>query len=305
MKTRTLTPLFVALAMAACGGDGGDASAEADAYAAPEMSADEQALADVSEYWATHYNMGHPDMVASVYGPEAWFLASNGRLAVGPEAIAEALGANAAASPQIAVTAGEQMIFGDQAIAWGTYTMTMSPEGAESISYGGTYMTQSAKMDGDWKIVGHIGNLTDDPFEGFEFTSPEGEPGPNEGTMGDLLGAYETHFNLGHPTMVADLYTDDAMASFSRGGPVHGHDAISGTLTTLMETNPSQIQINDMMTNDLGDGWSIDGGWYALSPPDGGDPVQIGGYLNLLKQADDGSWQVHWSVTNAWPVDGM
>ena len=306
MKIRTLTPLLVAFALSACGGDAGDAASEsAEAQAAPEMSADEQALTEMSEYWATHYNMGHPDMVASVYGAEAWFLGANGGLAQGPEAIAEALGANAAASPQIAVTPGDLMVFGDQSIAWGTYTMTMNPEGAESVSYGGTYMTQSAKIDGEWKIVGHIGNLTDDPFEGFQFTSPEGEPGPNEGTMGDLLSAYETHFNLGHPTMVADLYTDDAMASFSRGGPVHGRDAVSATLTNLMETNPSQIQINDIMTNDLGDGWSIDGGWYALSPPTGGDPVQIGGYLNLLKQADDGSWQVHWSITNAWPADGM
>lgn len=231
--------------------------------------------------------MGHPDMVASVYGPEAWFLGANGRLAEGPEAIAEALGANAAASPQIAITPGDQMIFGDQAVAWGTY------------------MTHSSKIDGEWKIVGHIGNLTDDPFEGFEFTSPEGEPGPNEGTMGDLLSACETHFNLGHPTMVADLYTADAMASFSRGGPMNGREAISGTLANLMEATPSQIQINDLMTNDLGDGWSLDGGWYSLSPPDGGDPVQIGGYLNVLKQAADGSWQIHWSITNAWPADGM
>ncbi len=152
---------------------------------------------------------------------------------------------------------------------------------------------------------GHIGNLTDDPFDGFEFTSPEGEPGPNEGTMGDLLSAYETHFNLGHPTMVADLYTDDAMASFSRGGAVHCREAISAALTSLMEERPSHIQINDIMTIDMGDGWSLDGGWFALSPPDGGDPVQIGGYLNVLRQADDGSWQVHWSVTNGWPVDGM
>ncbi len=42
MKTRTLTPLFVALALAACGGYGEDASSEAaDASAEPAMSADE------------------------------------------------------------------------------------------------------------------------------------------------------------------------------------------------------------------------------------------------------------------------
>jgi uncharacterized protein (TIGR02246 family) len=303
MKIRTLTPTLLVVVLAACSGYGGDAAEEADA--APELSADEQALAENAEYWVTHYNMGHPGMVAGLYAEDAWFLGSNGRLAEGREDIGVALGENAAGSPQIEVTPGGQMIQGEHAIGWGTYAITASPEGADPVSYGGTYLTHSSKIEGEWKIVGHIGNLTDDPPEGFAFTSPAGEPGPNQGTMADLEEAWETHFNLGHASMVADLYTDDGMVSFSRGGPVHGRAAITEALTGLMEANPSQIDVNDIATIELGDGWALDGGWYAMSPPDGGDPFQFGGYYQLLRQAADGSWQVHWSVANGWPAEGM
>jgi uncharacterized protein (TIGR02246 family) len=304
MKTRirTLTPALLILA-AACAGETADTPPEAEA--APEMSADEQALAEMAEYWATHYNMGHPDMVASLYAPDAWFLGSDGRLSGGPEEIAEALGANAPMSPQIEITPGDMMIFGDQAVGWGTYTITMSPEGAEPMSYGGSYMTHSTKVEGEWKIAGHIGNLTDEPFEGFEFSSPEDEPGPNEGTLAELEAAWETRFNEGNANMVADLYTEDAMVSFSQGGPVHGRAAIAEALAALMEQNPSQIDINDLVTMPMGDGWALDGGWYQMTAPESGDPIQFGGYFQLVRQAEDGSWQIHWAVSNYWPPPEM
>lgn len=302
MKISTLTPLLAAMMIGACGGDSADTP---DASSMPAMSADEQAIAEVAEYWVTHYNMGHPGMVASVYADESWFLAANGRLSEGPAGHEEALGENADASPQIAITPGDEMIFGDVAIGWGTYEMSLSPEGADPISYGGTYMNRLQKIDGDWKIVGALANLTDDPFEGFEFTSPEGEPGPDDETMLDLQSAFETHFNLGHPSMVADFYTEDAMSSFTRGGPTHGRAAISDRLTELMEENPSNIEIHGLGTDEVGDGWAISGGWFAQSPKDGGDPVAMGGFMNLLQQQDDGSWQIHWAVSNGWPADGM
>jgi uncharacterized protein (TIGR02246 family) len=309
MKTRirTLTPALLYLAVTACAGETADTSTEgaAAADAAPEMSADEQALNELAEYWATHYNMGHPDMVADVYTSDAWFLGSNGRLAEGREAIAEALGANADMSPQIEVTPGDIMVFGDQAAGWGTYTITMSAEGAPSMSYGGTYMTHSTKTEGEWKIAGHISNLTDDPPEGFEFTSPEGEPGPNEGTLGELETAWETNFNQGHPDMVADLYTADGMVSFSRGGPLHGRAAIAEALAAMMAENPSQIDINDLSTMELGEGWALDGGWYEATDADSGEPTQYGGYFQLMRQADDGSWKIHWAVSNSWPPAEM
>lgn len=114
MQNRILVSLLGVFALAACGGDADEGT---DASTAPELSADEASLAERSEYGVTHYNMGHPGMVADLYGPDAWFLGSNGGLASGVEEIAEALGQNADASPQLESTLGGQMIFGDQAIA--------------------------------------------------------------------------------------------------------------------------------------------------------------------------------------------
>ena len=71
MKLRTSLYLLLVLALAACSGDAADTEAAADA--APEMSADEMAIAEVAEYWVTHYNMGHPDMVASRYADASWW----------------------------------------------------------------------------------------------------------------------------------------------------------------------------------------------------------------------------------------
>ena len=305
MKNRILTPLLAAMTIGACGGDYADGTDAGDAPAAPAMSADEQALAANAEYWVTHYNMGHPGMVASLYADESFFLAANGQLSQGPAGIEEALGENAAASPQIEVTPGDDMVFGDVAIGWGTYQMSMTPEGSEAISYGGTYMLRSEKIDGEWKIVGQLGNLTDDPSEGFEFTSPEGEPGEDDETMAELQDNFETHFNLGHASMVADLYTEDAMSSFTRGGPTHGRAAIADRLTQLMEENPTNIEIHGLNTTEVGDGWAISTGWFEQSPKDGGDPIAMGGFMNLLRQQDDGSWHAHWAVSNGWPADGM
>ena len=65
MKIRQTLPLLLTVGMVACAGGADDAAPEADA--APEMSADEQALAEMADYWATHYNMGHSDMVGALY----------------------------------------------------------------------------------------------------------------------------------------------------------------------------------------------------------------------------------------------
>ena len=236
MKIRTIATLALALALGACASE--EATDDAMADATPEASADAQAVTELAEYWATHYNMGHPGMVAGKYADEAWFLSSDGTLSEGSEAIETFLGSTAEMNPQVVITPGEVRVFGDQAVGVGMYEMTLSPEGAEPVSYGGSYMTHNVKVDGAWVIAGHIGNLTDDPFEGFEFSAPEGEAGENQGTMGELTGGWATHYNLGHASMVADYHTEDAMVSLSRGGQVMGREAISTALSGVMEARP-------------------------------------------------------------------
>jgi len=304
MKIRTCSTVLLACALAACAGDeAAEAPAAAEA-AAPAMSADETALAAAAEYFETHYNLGHAGMVATLYADSAWYLGADGTLAEGAAAIEVFLGSRAAMSPQIEITPGEQMIFGDQAVSYGAYMVTMTPEGAESVNFGGTYMTHSRKIEGEWKVFGHLSNLSAEPFEGYTYNPPAEMP-ETGGTMGDFASDFALHYNLGHASMVADRFTEDAMNAMGGAPPQHGRAAISAGLAAGLEANPADLQITDIDTFELGDGWALDGGAWNATPKDGGDPVRGGGYLNLMRQAEDGSWLIHWSVVNAWPLGDM
>ena len=60
-----------------------------------------------------------------------------------------------------------------------------------------------------------------------------------------------------------------------------------------------QIEIHDVGTLDLGGGWALDGGWFVVTAttPDG-PMAQEGTYMNLVRQQPDGTWKIHWAVSN-------
>ena len=102
MKLRHVAPLALLLPFAACGGDAAE-----EAPAAEETMAavsDEQALADLREYWQTHYNMHHASVVAGVYTEDAWSLPAAGGLLEGRAAIEADLESAMAASPTATIT---------------------------------------------------------------------------------------------------------------------------------------------------------------------------------------------------------
>ena len=260
MNIRSISALFVALLIGACSGDTEEA---AEASAIPEMSPDEMALDQLRVDWATHYNMGHASVVAGYYVDEAWSMTADLTNLLSRDAIeADMAAIMEAASPQIELPQGEIMIFGDRAVGLGTYaTEATTPD--DFVESSGTYMITFLKVEGEWKIQGSITNYDAAPPEGFEYGDP-GEPPENEGTMGDLVASYETHWNLGHPSMVADFYTDDAIASFSNFPAAEGREAIGSLLAERMEANAVDLTINDVSTIDLGEGWALDGGWYQI-----------------------------------------
>jgi hypothetical protein len=56
-------------------------------------------------------------------------------------------------------------------------------------------------------------------------------------------------------------------------------------------------------TADLADGWKLDAGWYEMtSTPPEGAMTQSGTYVNLLRREPDGSWKIHWAVSNGQPT---
>ena len=78
--------------------------------------------------------------------------------------------------------------------------------------------------------------------------------------MTALAEAYETHYNLGHPSMVADLFTSDAQVSFPGEGWVSGAEAINASLAASIEAAPGQMDIHGVETIDLGNGAAVDVG---------------------------------------------
>jgi uncharacterized protein (TIGR02246 family) len=306
MKLRTLSPFLVGLFIVSCAGEP-EATPEAEAApetAAPEMSADEQAIASIAEAWQEHFNAGNAAQVADLYVDELFQLSANGEVSMGRDALVASLSETMAISPTLDLTPRETMVAGDMAVAWGGYAIEATPPDADPMGYSGTWITVFTKASGDWEIWGSLNNYDAAPPEGVAFAEP-GEAPAEEGTMADVIEAYETHWNQGHPSMVADLYTDDAMAAFANSPPVNGRAAIEATLTERMGAAPTTIAIHDVGTQEFGDGWAIDGGWYEITSTDSGEPVQAGSYMTLARQAEDGSWQLHWAVTNGRTADQM
>lgn len=302
MRHREFAFLLTGLLLASCGGEPREEAEEAEADTAVAVS-DEEMLTELTEYWETHYNMHHASMVADRYADSSVVLVADGSVAMGRDQIEAWLSEGMEAmSPTAELSPMHQMVLGDHAVTMGTYSMSGTPEGAEPITYGGTYMALADKDSAGWEIEAMMTNYDSPRPEGWQWADPEEEPA-EEGTMDALVEEYTTHWNLGHPTMVADYYTDDAVVSFANGPMLHGKEAVSAALEAVFET-PTQITIHDVQTTELGEGYRLDGGWYELADSDGA-PVEGGMYLGLARQQDDGSWKIHWFITNAIPAQGM
>jgi ketosteroid isomerase-like protein len=294
-----ITAMALATALlAACGG--GDEGMAGGAEAAASASADEQAIDDVRAYWETHYNMHHPDMVATTYADSAWLLRADGGYVEGRAAIQADLAEDMAESPTATITSTDVILMGDMASGMGTYEVALAPEGGASTSFGGTYLNILTKASGEWKILGGITNYDSARPDGWTWADPMTEPPTDEGTMTSVSDYYATHWNMGHASMVADTYTEDALESFSNGPILRGRAAIEAAIAERMASG-TKLTIHDVATMPLADGWAADGGWVQGEAADGSGPVQMGTYLNIMKQQADGSWKIHRSVTTAQP----
>ena len=117
------------------------------------------------------------------------------------------------------------------------------------------------------------------------------------------MAAYTQHYNLGHASVVAGLYTDSAFSAFGDAPAKQGRAAIQAYLTEQMAQGSPQLTIHEVGTTEFPDGWAIDGGWFevkATTPQ--GPAARMGGYMLLARRGADNSWKIHWSVTNSGPV---
>jgi len=307
MRLLHATPILIGLAVSSCSGDTYQGTSQETTETAEFASpAETTALDALLTTYVEDYNRHDAAAVAAAYTDDAVALFADGTVSMGKDAITAAVEKAMTLSPTLDVTRDDVKMFEHMAVARGTYHVDATPAGAEAISLTGNYLTTFALGDDGWKIALLITNYNAPPtvslpVGGTPGETP-GEPPEEKGQMADLISAYETHFNLGHASMVADLYTDDAVAAFANLPRAEGRDAIESALAERIAAGASKITIHDVGTTDLAEGWKLDGGWYDVAASTNeGTTSQIGGYMILCRQMDDGSWKIQWAVSNGQP----
>lgn len=313
MRIRTLTP-FLAVVAIACAGEAGDQAEAADetqeyAAEAADATADADAAAAVvavAEAWETHYNMGHGAMVADFHAPDGMVVPAGGPPVSGREAIAAWLTAEIeAASPTVSIDTDDEIVAGDWAVARGSYSSEATPEGGETITNTGNWASLMHRVDGEWLIQGLMTNY-DSPDQPAA-PMPAGEAGampepPADlqipAGLEDLEAAYEQHFNLGHAGMVADLYTEDAVAMFSGMPASEGRAAVEQALASRIEAGATDLDIQPLGFRSLSDDLIASHG--VVTEAGGG-----GTYAALFERGDDGEWRIKWVLGRANPSSGM
>lgn len=299
MNHRILPLLAAGLLLGGCA-----AERDADAEVPGETTAvvdDEAALAELADYWVTHHNMGHAQMVADKYTADAMFMPASGEVLSGADAVSAYLAEGIEAmSPEVSVDQVETRVIGDWAIARGTYEMAGEADG-EPVRFSGAYLIVAERDADGWKIARHVGNYDSGELVSAMWNGPgdDFEAPPAEGTLTSLADEYTTHYNLGHASMVADYFTEDAWAAFSGSPWITGREAIAEAVEASMEGGP-QLTVHDLETIELGDGLVADAGWYELHVD--GERVQAGNYGMVAEMNAEGEPRIKWFVGTASPT---
>ncbi|HSG46454.1 MAG TPA: nuclear transport factor 2 family protein [Longimicrobiales bacterium] len=299
MPYRRLAAIVAAAALVACAEPPADEAPAQDAEAA--APSDQEAIAAVAEYWETHYNMQHADMVASTYGDEAWVAPADGNVFEGREGIQGWLaGDMEAMAPTIDITPVETVVVGDLAMSIGSYSVSAAPEGADPVSFSGTYINSMARVDGEWVITGTVTNYDSPRPEGWAWNPPmEGEVPPDSAIFPEMITAYEAAWNAGDGAALAAMYTENARAAWTDAPLVSGRAAIEAAAMARTTTG-STLDLHEVGGEDLGDGWTGVGGWYSVTGPDG-EVMRQGIWMNLVRTGEDGTPRIHWTVSNGRP----
>jgi len=291
------TLLPVALLIGACQAADGGADAAAEAEAAAALAADEAALDELREGYASHYNMGHADVVTDYFQDDGVGLFADGTVARGRDAIlAFQQGQMAEGSPQVVLTDLHRKIFGNHALSMGRWDVSITAEGADPVQVGGHYMTASEKGPDAWKLMGVISNYDRQQSAEMLQGTASAEPPAEESTMGDMLRAYEAAWNAGDAAAVTELYADDAKAAFADLPLVEGKVLIGEIMADRVA---GQMELHGVRTVDLGDGWTVDGGWYRMTGLETGNFV--GNYWTVSHEDEDGVRKIDWVVSNGRP----
>ena len=303
MKFRNVFTLFAIVAIAACGGAAEEPVADTAPAAEEAPMDDAAAIAAMADEFVLHYNMGHAAVVDGYYAEEGVLLAANGSVLMDAEARVAYTEGEMEASPTLSVDTADVAVFGDAAVAHGSYAVEVTPEGGEAVTTTGSWMGSYERVDGEWKIGVLLTNFDDDPPENMPEPMGGDEPPPDmdDSPIAELMGYYATHFNMGHGGMVASRYAEDAIAAFAGQPKLEGRAAIEENMNARIdEAGNPQLTIHVVDAQEVGEEFVFGGGWYEMSADNTGNSA--GAFLVLARRGEDGNLQIQWAASNGNPV---
>jgi hypothetical protein len=124
-----------------------------------ETAAARTAIDSTNRELMTHFNMGHPDIVAALYAENGVVMPPNEPVVVGRSAIKDVLAQFAAMKAQLTLTSTAVSANGPLAVERGTYSVTFTPPGAKApVTDTGKYLVHWHRIDGKWMLVDDIWN---------------------------------------------------------------------------------------------------------------------------------------------------
>lgn len=181
LHVRNLLALLVttALAMGACQQQPAEETGEMTTPEAVDPAAEQAAIEAAFDGITADYGTHDAAVLAAYYTDDAVWIADDEPNTVGRESIQQAITQRFTEMPDVAIDIQPEEIVvsssGDLAIAYGTYTLSGTRDGAAAKD-SRKFVTSHRKMDGEWKITGVIWNgAGPDPVAeaaGAETTAP-------------------------------------------------------------------------------------------------------------------------------------
>jgi uncharacterized protein (TIGR02246 family) len=256
-------------------------------------------LGGLANDWETHFNMHDASMVADFHTDDGVFSGAFGGFGKDREQIVAWLEGLVARSPTTSMETTDQIVIGKDGVARGSWRLDgTSPEG-NAVTNHGNWMGLYEQVDGEWKLEWLTSNLDsqDQPLPPDVYGTGTEEMAMEGGPLASITQYYATHFNMGNESMVADMYTDDAVYMSAGYAMVSGRTAIEAALTEAMSP---QLTVVTTEERALGDGWHISRGTYSLATTvEGESMTQAGRYILLAQEGEDGSLKIKWILSNA------
>ena len=307
MRFRSTIPLALGLLIAACAPEAEQSAEEATETTTQEYESPAAAIATLAANYEEHYNLGHASAVADLYTDDAIIQGSASEVLTGREAIAVYVEEfTTTMSPTLSINPIEQLMVGDWVLDRGSYTNTVAPEGGEAVTLTGNYMSLSQQTPDGLKL--HRLTVNFDGPPPMPIPAPEMmefEP-VTDGPVAEFLASYAEHYNMGHASVVAEMWAEDGVSMFAERPLTSGRANIEALLAGVIDEMSPTLTIMDAETINIGEGVVLDRGSFKVEGTKDGQAVtRTGTYMVVIRQADDGSWNIGWGISNFAPMAAM